>query len=108
MMRPLKCGGTIVGKIRIDGMPAAMEMAAAQPAWAADMPLSSNIFGSQLEKPWPMANDNKPMNSKILTFLILMRLANTSRIRELSDCSAGLSPLANSSHCNAIEKVVTP
>ena len=108
MMCPLNRGGTRDGKAKIDGIPAAMETAAAQPAWAADMPLSSKIFGSQLEKPWLMANDNRPMSNKILTFLILIRLANTSTILKFSECSPDQSPLANSTQSKAIEKVITP
>ena len=70
MTRPRVRGGTHVGMVRIEGIPAAMEIAAAQPAWDADKPLSSRILGSQLENPWLMAKASSPMISRILTSLI--------------------------------------
>ena len=39
-------------------MPVASGMDAAIPACDADMPLTSKILGSQLEKPWLMAKEN--------------------------------------------------
>ena len=77
---PLCCIGISRGIISTDGMPAAMGMAAANPAAEADMPPVSSIRGSQLSNPWVMRNDRSAMVRRILTFRTLIRPRNTSMI----------------------------
>ena len=61
IIRPLKWAGDRRGTRRTAGIPAAKGMDAAKPASEAESPRVSKIFGSQLEKPWPMAKEKSAM-----------------------------------------------
>ncbi len=81
IMRPMNRGGIKEGINKRAGIPDAMGMDAAKPACEGDIPFSSNIFGSQLEKPWLIANAKSAMSRRICTLRTANGFANAPPVQ---------------------------
>jgi hypothetical protein len=106
--RPRDWGRIREGKIRHDGIPAAIGREAVKPAEAGERPLDSKILGSQFVKPWEIAKVRSPMINTTWTFRTLISLVNIVKIPASSLLIGSSVSFPKNHQSEAIMKVNNP